>query len=89
MQSHERQHSLSVADERLMSMFVTWGNSGSHTIIDDFAQSHYIGDARQFLQLLQLFFDHQGHSAHFAMMVRACGGEALLKEGSIFDEALV
>ncbi|MFB0834961.1 AAA family ATPase [Arthrobacter halodurans] len=83
-QSHERQQPLSVADERLMSMFITWANSGSHTIIDDFAQSHYIGDAKDFLQLLQLFFEQQGHSAHFDMMVRACGGESLLQTGSVF-----
>jgi wobble nucleotide-excising tRNase len=86
-QSHERQQPLSVTDERLMSLFMTWANSGSHTIIDDFAQSHYIGDAKDFLQLLQLFFEQQGHSAHFDMMVRACGGESLLKTGSVFDRA--
>ncbi|GAA1356879.1 AAA family ATPase [Arthrobacter koreensis] len=82
--SHERQQPLSVADERLMSMFITWANSGSHTIIDDFAQSHYIGDAKDFLQLLHLFFDQQGHGAHFDMMVRACGGESLLETGAVF-----
>lgn len=87
-QSHERQQPLSVADERLMSMFITWANSGSHTIIDDFAQSHYIGGAKDFLQLLQLFFEQQGHGAHFDMMVRACGGESLLETGSVFDRAL-
>jgi wobble nucleotide-excising tRNase len=86
-QSHQRQQPLSVADERLMSMFITWANSGSHTIIEDFAQSHYIGDAKDFLQLLQLFFEQQGHSAHFDMMVRACGGESLLETGSVFDRA--
>jgi len=84
-QAHERQQARSVADERLMSMFVTWANSGSHTIIDDFAQSHYIGGAKQFLQLLQRFFDQQGHTAHFEMMVSACGGETLLEPGSAFD----
>lgn len=86
-QGHERQQPLSVADERLMSMFTIWANAGSHTIIDDFAQSHYIGGAKEFLQLLQLFFEQQGHSAHFDMMVRACGGESLLETGSVFDRA--
>jgi len=85
-QAHERQQPLSVADERLMSMFTTWANSGSHTIIDDFAQSHHIGSAKQFLQLLQLFFDNQGHIAHFNMMVKACGGESLMKTGSVFEQ---
>jgi wobble nucleotide-excising tRNase len=88
-QAHERQGTQSVADERLMSMFLTWANSGSHTIIDDFAQSHHIGGAKQFLQLLQFFFELQGHIAHFEMMVRACGGEALLGSGSVFDRTPV
>lgn len=82
-QFHERQQPLSVADELLMSMFVTWANSGSHTIIDDFAQSHYIGGAKDFLRLLQLFFERQGHGAHFDMMIRACGGSSLLEPGSV------
>lgn len=47
----------------------------------------YIGDAKDFLQLLQLFFEQQGHGAHFDMMVRACGGESLLETGSVFDRA--
>jgi len=84
-QPHERQQPLSVADERLMSMFLTWANSGSHTIIDDFAQSHHIGRAREFVQLLQLFFEQQGHGAHFDMMIRACGGNSLLESGSVFS----
>ncbi|MET4580797.1 wobble nucleotide-excising tRNase [Conyzicola nivalis] len=83
-QPHDRQQPLSVADELLMSMFLTWANSGSHTIIDDFAQSHYIGGAREFLQLLQLFFELQGHGAHFDMMIRASGGSSLLESGSVF-----
>jgi wobble nucleotide-excising tRNase len=85
-QAHERQHLLSVADERLMSMFTTWANSGSHTIIDDFAQSQHIGSAKQFLQLLRVFFENQGHIAHFNMMVKACGGELLLTTGSVFEQ---
>lgn len=80
---HERQQPLSVADELLMSMFLTWANSGSHTIIDDFAQSHYIGGAKEFLQLLQMFFERQGHGVHFDMMIRACGGNSLLEPGSV------
>jgi len=80
----ERSQPLSVPDELLMSMFLTWANSGSHTIIDDFAQSHYIGGAMEFVQLLQLFFEQQGHSAHFDMMIRACGGAYLLESDSVF-----
>lgn len=84
-QNLDRQRPLSVASKRMMSMFEIWANSGSHTIIDDFAQSHHIGGSTEFLQLLQLFFDQRGHGAHFDMMVRACGGTSLLQSGSVFD----
>jgi len=85
----ERDKKLTVLEERLVSMFHIWASSGSHTIIDGFAQSHDIGGTRRFLQLLQFFFDQQGHSAHFDMMIRASGGSELLKKDSIFGGSLV
>lgn len=85
----ERDKALSVLEERLISMFHIWASSGSHTIVDGFAQSHDVGGTRRFLQLLQFFFDQQGHSAHFDMMIRASGGSELLEENSIFGGSLV
>lgn len=74
----------SPVDARILRMFIIWANSGSHIIADDVDQTAEAGGTRRFLKLFRRFFDLQGHTAHFEMMIRASDGEDLLEPGELF-----
>lgn len=80
----DRIEAVSPAEERMISQFHIWANSGSHTIADDLDQTIDVGRTKDFLRLFKQFFDVQGHGAHFDMMVAASGGENLLKPDQLF-----
>lgn len=80
----DRLKDVSPTEERLVSQFHIWANSGSHTIADDLDQTIDVGRTKDFLKLFKQFFDIQRHGAHFDMMVAASGGESLLKPDQLF-----
>lgn len=80
----DRIKDVSPAEERIVSQFHIWANSGSHTIADDLDQTIDVGRTKDFLRLFKHFFDIQGHGAHFDMMVAASGGEKLLEPDQLF-----
>lgn len=75
---------LAVFEERVILMFHMWASSGSHTIADDMDQTIDVGGTQQFLRLFRRYFDLQGHSAHFDMMLSASNGEELAMQGEVF-----
>lgn len=80
----DRIKDVSPAEERMVSQFHIWANSGSHTIADDLDQTIDVGRTKDFLRLFKQFFEIQGHGAHFDMMVAASGGENLLEPDQLF-----
>ncbi|MCF2588522.1 AAA family ATPase [Brevibacterium sp. UCMA 11752] len=80
----ERPSNVSPTEERMVSQFHVWANSGSHTIADDIDQTIDVGRTKDFLRQFQQFFDIQGHGAHFNMMVAASEGADLLEPGKLF-----
>lgn len=84
--SHERPGDLAPEDDHVISMFHTWANAGSHTIVDDVDQTVHLGGTLQFLKLLRRYFDLMSHSSHFEMMVRSVGGETLLADGAVLAQ---
>lgn len=89
VQSYQRPKGLKVDEERVIMMFHMWASSGSHTIADDIDQTVDIGGTQRFLQLFRRYFDIQGHSAHFDMMLRASDGSELSAPGRIFESTEV
>lgn len=85
VKDYHRQNDLAPVDERLISMFHIWASSGSHTIVDDIDQTIDVGGTKRFLMLFRRYFDLEGHSAHFDMMLAASGGEDLAEAGGIFS----
>lgn len=88
-QTHDRETTSSAnpVDNRMVSTFLIWANAGSHTIVNDIDQTASFEDTERFLKLFRHFFDQQGHSAHFDMMVKASSGADLLKPGQIFERS--
>ncbi|NVM97009.1 AAA family ATPase [Arthrobacter wenxiniae] len=80
----DRLKDVSPTDERIVSQFHIWANSGSHTIADDIDQTIDVGRTKDFLRLFKQYFDIQRHGAHFDMMVAASGGESLLESDQLF-----
>ncbi len=88
VQDYQRPPGLSPANQRMISMFHIWASSGSHTIADDIDQTIDTGGTKQFLMMFQRYFELAGHSSHFEMMVRGCGGDDLLAPGGIFASSV-
>lgn len=82
--NYHRPDDLPLADQRMLSLFHIWANSGSHTIADDIDQTIDVESTKRFLQLLQKYFILEGHEAHFNMMIQASQGEDLLESGQLF-----
>lgn len=80
----DRPSNASPIEERMVSQFHVWANSGSHTIADDIDQTIDVGRTKDFLRLFKQYFDIQGHGAHFDMMVVASDGENLLESDQLF-----
>ncbi|MBP1325477.1 wobble nucleotide-excising tRNase [Leucobacter exalbidus] len=80
----DRPSNASPIEERVVSQFHVWANSGSHTIADDIDQTIDVGRTKDFLRLFKQYFDVQGHGAHFDMMVVASDGESLLESDQLF-----
>lgn len=72
-------------ERRVLDQFHIWANSGSHTTTDDIDITIDISNLRRFLTLFKQYFDLQGHSAHFDMMVASSEGSGLLLPGEIFE----
>ena len=85
MKDYRRPSDLGVAEERVVATFHVWANAGSHTIADDVDQTIGVSETKRFLTLFQMYFDMQGHGAHFDMMIEASGGADLLSEGNLFE----
>ncbi|MCI2193700.1 MAG: AAA family ATPase [Ancrocorticia sp.] len=77
-------NNMSITDRKIMAMFRVWANSESHTIVDDVAHVSGLDSTKKFLQLLQRYFEVEGQSAHFEMMIENSGGADLLQPGGIF-----
>lgn len=84
LEDYRRPSDLEVAEERMVATFHVWANAGSHTIADDVDQTIGVSETKRFLTLFQMYFDMQGHGAHFDMMIEASGGADLLSEGNLF-----
>jgi hypothetical protein len=84
LKDYRRPSDLEVAEERVVATFHVWANAGSHTIADDVDQTIGVSETKRFLTLFQMYFDMQGHGAHFDMMIEASGGADLLSEGNLF-----
>lgn len=80
----DRPSNVSPTEERMVSQFHVWANSGSHTIADDIDQTVDVGRTKDFLRLFKQYFDVQGHGAHFDMMVAASEGTDLLESDQLF-----
>lgn len=80
----ERPKNVSATEERMVSQFHVWANSGSHTIADDIDQTIDVGRTKDFLRLFMQYFDIQGHGSHFDMMVAASEGTDLLEPDQLF-----
>ncbi len=80
----DRPGNVSPTEERMVSQFHVWSNSGSHTIADDIDQTIDVGRTKDFLRLFKQYFDIQGHGAHFDMMVAASEGTDLLESDQLF-----
>lgn len=85
LKDYRRPSDLGVAEERVVATFHVWANAGSHTISDDVDQTIGVSETKRFLTLFQMYFDMQGHGAHFDMMIEASGGADLLSEGNLFE----
>lgn len=85
VKDYQRPRDLSPVDERMIAMFHIWASSGSHTIADDIDQTIDVGGTKRFLKLFRRYFDIEGHSAHFDMMLTASGGEDLAETGKVFS----
>jgi wobble nucleotide-excising tRNase len=81
---YDRPRNVSPTEERMVSQFHVWSNSGSHTIADDLDQTIDVGRTKDFLRLFKQYFDIQGHGAHFDMMVAASEGTDLLESEQLF-----
>ncbi|UOQ60653.1 AAA family ATPase [Leucobacter rhizosphaerae] len=80
----DRPSNASPLEERMVSQFHVWANSGSHTIADDIDQTIDVGRTKDFLRMFKHYFDIQGHGAHFDMMVVASDGAGLLEADQLF-----
>lgn len=86
VQEYQRPKGLAVFEERVILMFHMWASSGSHTIADDIDQTIDVGGTQNFLRLFRRYFDLQGHSAHFDMMLQASNGSELAEPGGVFEK---
>ena len=87
VKDYRRPSGLVSVEEKIIATFHVWANAGSHTITDDVDQTIGISETRRFLTLFKMYFDMQGHGAHFDMMIEASGGADLLSEGKLFSRA--
>lgn len=85
IKNYRRPSGLLPVEEKIMTTFHVWANAGSHTITDDVDQTIGISETKRFLTLFEMYFDVQGHGAHFDMMIEASGGGDLLSEGGLFS----
>lgn len=84
VKDYQSPQGLAAFEERVIMMFHIWASSGSHTIAEDIDQTIDVGGTHQFLRLFRRYFDLQGHSAHFDMMLQASNGESLATPGGVF-----
>lgn len=84
VQEYQMPRGLAVYEQRVILMFHMWASSGSHTIADDIDQTIDVGGTQNFLRIFRHYFDLQGHSAHFDMMLQASGGIELAEAGGVF-----